>query len=100
MTETEDFLPILEHLRHAGSAAARAEIVLRMPLAVIVAIHDELNEIFEEYGDQQTMDYVNIEVAALLSVRDVTGAIPPEKSSVSARVTLMQTYMEAPCQTL
>jgi hypothetical protein len=100
MTKTDDFLPIIDHLRHAGSAAARAEIVLRMPLAVIVAMNDQLHEILSEYGDEPTMHYVNSEVAALLSVRDVTGTIQPEKSSVSARVSLVQTYMEAPCQTL
>lgn len=100
MTESEDFLPIFDHLRHAGSAAARADLVLRMPLYLMGRYYKYMIEILDEYGDRQTAEYVNIEVAALLSVRDMTGAIPPEKSSVSARVTLMQTYMEAPCQTL
>ena len=93
-------LPILDHLRHAGSPSARAEIVLRMPLAMMIHHYGQIYEILSEYGDDVTRRYLALETAALLSVRDVTGSIPAEKNAISARVTLVQTYQEAPCQSL
>ena len=102
MTKTEDFLPILDHLRHAGSAAARADLVLRMPLAIMAHCYKYIIEILDEYGDEKARIYVNQEVASLIAVRDRTGAIPSIQYSIVEilRFDLVQAYQEAPCQTL
>lgn len=89
MTVFTSALPIIEHLRNAGSEAARAEMLLRMPLIVIAAYADEIIDILRDCGDEQALHYVTIEYAALSSVRDVTGAIPQEKRSIVERVALL-----------
>ena len=100
MIKEENQLPITGHLRHAGSASARAEIVLRMPLAILLSRYLEIVDILAEYGDEPILHYVRQEHAALHAVRDMTGAIPLEKRTISDRVMLLQAYVEPSCQTL
>lgn len=82
-------LPIIEHLRNAGSEATRAEMLLKMPLIVIAGYADEIIDILRDCGDERALHYVTVEYAALSSVRDSTGGVPPEKRSVIERSILL-----------
>ncbi|BAB54377.1 hypothetical protein [Mesorhizobium japonicum] len=80
---TDSMLPILRQLHDADGDRARADILLRMPDAVVMTFHPVIDAACHRAGFEAGANFLAVRVSLSLAVRDGKGQPPAELAIVA-----------------